>query len=57
MPYVDGSIAAVPKKNLAAYTCLSNKAGKVWRDMARPTIANGSPTTSSPASSRRFARA
>ena len=29
MPYVDGFIVAVPKKNLAAYRRLATKAGKV----------------------------
>jgi uncharacterized protein YbaA (DUF1428 family) len=32
MPYVDGFIVAVPKKNLPAYTRLAEKAGKVWRE-------------------------
>jgi uncharacterized protein YbaA (DUF1428 family) len=32
MPYVDGFIVAVPKKNLAAYARVSRKAGKVWRE-------------------------
>src|SRR5215207_7081147 len=32
MPYVDGFIVAVPKKNLAAYTALSKKCGKLWRE-------------------------
>ena len=32
MPYVDGFIVAVPKKNLAAYAQLSKKAGKIWRE-------------------------
>jgi uncharacterized protein YbaA (DUF1428 family) len=32
MPYVDGFIVPVPKKNLAAYRRLARKAGKVWRD-------------------------
>jgi uncharacterized protein YbaA (DUF1428 family) len=32
MPYVDGFIVAVPKKNLTAYTRLAKKAGKVWRE-------------------------
>jgi uncharacterized protein YbaA (DUF1428 family) len=32
MPYVDGFIVAVPKKNLAAYRSLAKKAGKVWRE-------------------------
>ena len=32
MPYVDGFIVAVPKQNLAVYTALSKKCGKVWRE-------------------------
>lgn len=32
MPYVDGFIVPVPKKNLAAYRSMARKAGKVWRD-------------------------
>ena len=32
MPYVDGFIVAVPKKNLKAYARMSRKAGKVWRE-------------------------
>ena len=32
MPYVDGFIVAVPKKNLAAYRRMAKKAGKVWRE-------------------------
>src|SRR5918996_3579654 len=32
MPYVDGFIVAVPKKNLEAYSRLSKKAGKIWRE-------------------------
>ena len=32
MPYVDGFIVAVPKKNLEAYRSLAKKAGKVWRE-------------------------
>jgi uncharacterized protein YbaA (DUF1428 family) len=31
MPYVDGFIVAVPKKNLQAYIRMAKKAGKVWR--------------------------
>ena len=30
MNYVDGFVVPVPKKNLAAYKRLSQKAGKVW---------------------------
>ena len=32
MPYVDGFIVAVPKKNLEAYTRMAKKAGKIWRE-------------------------
>ena len=32
MPYVDGFIVAVPKKNLEAYRRMAKKAGKVWRE-------------------------
>jgi uncharacterized protein YbaA (DUF1428 family) len=32
MPYVDGFVVPVPKKNLPAYRSLAKKAGKVWRD-------------------------
>jgi uncharacterized protein YbaA (DUF1428 family) len=32
MPYVDGFIVAVPKKNLAAYRSLAKRVGKVWRE-------------------------
>jgi uncharacterized protein YbaA (DUF1428 family) len=32
MPYVDGFIVAVPKKNLQAYIRMAKKAGKVWRE-------------------------
>jgi len=32
MPYVDGFVVPVPKKNLTAYRALARKAGKVWRD-------------------------
>ena len=32
MPYVDGFVLAVPKKNLPAYRRMSQKAGKVWKD-------------------------
>ena len=32
MPYVDGFIVAVPKKNLEAYRHMAKKAGKVWRE-------------------------
>lgn len=30
MPYVDGFLLPVPKKNLAAYKRLATKAGKIW---------------------------
>ncbi len=32
MPYVDGFIVAVPKKNLDAYVRMAKRAGKVWRE-------------------------
>ena len=32
MPYVDGFVVPVPKKNLAAYRRLSKKCGAVWRE-------------------------
>jgi uncharacterized protein YbaA (DUF1428 family) len=30
MPYVDGFLLAVPKKNLEAYRKIAQKAGKIW---------------------------
>jgi uncharacterized protein YbaA (DUF1428 family) len=32
MRYVDGYVVPVPKKNVAAYRRMAQKAGKVWRD-------------------------
>ena len=32
MPYVDGYVLPVPKKNLQAYAHVARLAGKVWRD-------------------------
>jgi len=32
MPYTDGFIVAVPRKNIAAYRKMSTKSGKVWRE-------------------------
>lgn len=32
MRYVDGFIVPVPKKNVAAYRRMAQKAGKVWRE-------------------------
>ncbi len=32
MPYVDGYVLPVPRKNLKAYTAMAKIAGKVWRD-------------------------
>jgi len=32
MPYIDGFLLPVPKKNLKAYTAIAKKAGKVWRE-------------------------
>jgi uncharacterized protein YbaA (DUF1428 family) len=31
MPYVDGFVLPVPKKNLKAYKRMAQKAGKIWR--------------------------
>ena len=32
MSYVDGLVVPVPKKNVAAYRRMAQKAGKVWRE-------------------------
>ena len=32
MPYVDGFLIPVPKKNVEAYRRMSRKAGKIWRE-------------------------
>lgn len=32
MPYVDGFIVPVPKKNMAAYMKIAKKAAKVWKE-------------------------
>ena len=32
MRYVDGYVVPVPKRNMAAYRRMAQKAGKVWRD-------------------------
>lgn len=32
MKYVDGYVLPVPKKNLAAYRRIAQKAGKIWRE-------------------------
>ena len=32
MPYVDGYLLPVPRKNLAAYRKMAAKAGKIWRE-------------------------
>jgi uncharacterized protein YbaA (DUF1428 family) len=31
--YVDGFVLPIPKKNLAAYRRIAQRAGKVWRDL------------------------
>ena len=36
MPYVDGYVLPVPKKNLAAYRRLARVGAKVWRDHGAP---------------------
>ncbi len=56
MPYVDGFIVPVPKKNLAAYRSLAKKAGKIWREYGALDYANGSPTTSRSANVTSFPR-
>jgi uncharacterized protein YbaA (DUF1428 family) len=32
MPYVDGFVLPVPKKNVQAYRRMARKAGKIWRE-------------------------
>jgi uncharacterized protein YbaA (DUF1428 family) len=32
MPYVDGFVLAVPKKNVPVYRRIAQKAGKIWRE-------------------------
>ena len=32
MPYVDGFVLPVPKKNLQAYRRMAQKAGRIWRE-------------------------
>ena len=32
MPYIDGFLIPIPKKNLPAYRAMARKAGKVWRE-------------------------
>jgi uncharacterized protein YbaA (DUF1428 family) len=32
MPYVDGFVLPVPKKNLPAYRRMATKAGKIWKE-------------------------
>lgn len=32
MPYVDGFVIPMPKKNLRAYTTMSRKCAKVWKE-------------------------
>jgi uncharacterized protein YbaA (DUF1428 family) len=32
MPYVDGFLMPVPKKNLAAYRRMAAKSGKIWKE-------------------------
>ena len=33
MKYIDGFLLPVPKKNLAAYRRMAQKAGKIWREL------------------------
>lgn len=32
MPYVDGYLVPVPKKNIARYRRIAQQAGKIWRE-------------------------
>ena len=32
MPYVDGFVLAIPKRNMKAYRAMALKAGKIWRE-------------------------
>lgn len=32
MPYIDGFVVPVPKKNLGAYRSMARRAGKVWKE-------------------------
>ena len=32
MPYVDGFVLPIPRKNLKAYARMARKAGKIWRE-------------------------
>lgn len=32
MPYVDGFVIPIPKKNIPAYKKMARKAGKIWRE-------------------------
>jgi len=32
MTYIDGFVIPVPKKNVAAYRRMANKAGKIWKE-------------------------
>lgn len=36
MRYVDGFVLPVPKKNLQAYRCIAQKAGRIWRGHGAP---------------------
>ena len=45
MAYVDGFVLPIPRKNAAAYERMARKAGKVWRDHGRSSIASASQTT------------
>lgn len=33
MPYADGFVIAVPEKNIEAYRRISQKAGKIWKEL------------------------
>lgn len=46
MQYVDGYVLPIPKKNLAAYRRMAQKAGRMWREHA-PSSSGSAPATTS----------
>ena len=53
MPYVDGYVLPVPKKNLQAYARIAKKAGNIWREHGALETGNAPATIST---SRRWFR-
>lgn len=47
MRYVDGFVLPVPKKNLAAYRRMAQKAGKIWRTYGVPWTTRSVPAMTS----------